>query len=356
MNTDSQNESMFSGLSPEAVALVEQAAQVEVEVALGTQARIWRGVEKRRARAAWRLAFPMFVAGAATAALLVVLAQPKSATPSEMVARPTMPPTIPLSGEPELVELGAAGKLVAGANTAARIDHKAGAIDVVLDHGSLLLHVNPRSPGESFVIRTRELTARVVGTVLRVAVDAGGHASVAVGHGAVAVTPLNGAPVMVKTGERWPADSNEEPSAAELDKLGAADLEGARFAPSESALYQSGWQKMKRGEMRGALAVWQDERARFPHGALAREAHASIIDALVALKDDRRARREVDAYLAEAPHDLRAPEMHFVRGTLLYAADHDCRRAAPELDLALRHPAQPWETRARLARAACRHR
>jgi hypothetical protein len=354
MNIDSRNESMFTdGLSPEAAELLRQATQLEVMVAPGAQARVWRGVEKRRAHAVYWLAFPMFLVGAASAAVvLLMLSQPKPLPAAETVARPT----IPLSAQPELVDLGAAGKLVAAANTAARFDQKGGAIDIALERGSLLLHVNPRSPDEAFVVRTRELTARVVGTVLRVAVDANGHATVAVGHGAVAVTPVNGAPVMVKTGERWPADSTDQPSTVELELLGAADLEGARFFPSESALYESGWQKMKSGNLRGALTVWQDERERFPHGALAHEAHASIIDALVALKSDRRARREVDAYLAESPHDLRAPEMHFVRGTLLYAADGNCRRAGAELDLALAHPAQPWEAKARAARAACRRR
>jgi hypothetical protein len=48
--------------------------------------------------------------------------------------------------------------------------------------------------------------------------------------------------------------------------------------------------------------------------------------------------------------------MHFVRGTLLYAADHDCRRAAAEFDRALSRPAEPWAERARAARAACRVR
>jgi hypothetical protein len=89
---------------------------------------------------------------------------------------------------------------------------------------------------------------------------------------------------------------------------------------------------------------------------LGREARASIIDALVLLHDDAQARAEVDAYLRESPRGLRAPEMHFVRGTLLYASDHGCRRAAAELDLALQHPAEPWAERARAARAACRRR
>jgi hypothetical protein len=46
--------------------------------------------------------------------------------------------------------------------------------------------------------------------------------------------------------------------------------------------------------------------------------------------------------------------MHFVRATLLAADDGSCRRAAHELQLALAHPAAPWASRARAARAHCR--
>jgi hypothetical protein len=327
--------------------LIRRAAQVEIAVPPGAQARVWAKLEKRRARAAWRLAFPMFAAGAATAALLLLTLTPRDAAESELLPRST---------RAALVDLHGAGRLVTGPDTAARLDRAAGAVTLTLERGSLLIHVNPRAAGEPFVVKAPGFSARVVGTVLRVAVAKDGRAEINVGHGTVEVTPDGQAPLLVKSGERWPADATLSPSKDELQLLGAADLEGASFVPiekpSEHALYSAGWQKQKAGDLRGALAIWRQQRAQFPEGVLDREAQTSIIDALVALHDDGSARVELEAYLREVPSGLRAAEMHFVLGTL-YAAEHDCRRAVHELDLALRSPAEPWAKKARAARASC---
>jgi hypothetical protein len=86
------------------------------------------------------------------------------------------------------------------------------------------------------------------------------------------------------------------------------------------------------------------------------EAQASIVEALVRLGDNRRARVEVESYLRAAPTGLRAPEMHFVLGTLYRESDGSCRRALGEFARALQRPAAPWAERARAARAGCRRR
>jgi outer membrane protein assembly factor BamD (BamD/ComL family) len=125
---------------------------------------------------------------------------------------------------------------------------------------------------------------------------------------------------------------------------------------SESALYEAGWIAMRDlHEPARALGIWSEERKRFPNGPLADEAHTSTIDALVALDRTQRAGAEIDAYLHHHPQGLRAAEMHFVKGTLLVQTDHSCRRAAAEFTLALRHPAPPWDARARAAFARCAH-
>jgi hypothetical protein len=334
--------------------LLRRAVQVDVVERPGAKVRVWRGVEKRRARAAWRLAFPMFVLGAATTALLLLWMKPVPAT----VAAERQLQTgsrLPLLGEPARVELGAAGQLVTGANTVAQIDRfDERGVEISLSTGSVLVHVNPRTHGEVFLVRAPGFVARVVGTVFRVAAGPSG-ASLVVGHGTVELTRPGSPPQLLHAGERWPAHTLDLPDAAELAVLG--DLEGARFeppAPSESALYAAALQKQRAGDLRGALGAWREQHARFPQGVLRLEAQASIIDALVALHQDAEARAEVDAYLRDAPDGLRAAEMHFVRATLLEAADHDCRRAAAELDRALQRPAEPWASRARGARSACR--
>jgi hypothetical protein len=340
--------------SESAGELVRRAAQIEVVVPPGAQARVWRSVEKKRARAAWRLALPMFALGAATAALVLFSMQPAKPTASREA--PKMVGPLPLAGEPSLVQLGSAARLVTGANTVARVDRfDAGGVELSLKTGSVLLHVQPRRPGEAFIVRAPDFEARVVGTVFRVAAGPRGS-SLVVGHGTVELIRPGSGPQLIHSGERWPANAADAPSAAELELMGTGELEGARFdaEPSEPQLYAAGLQKLRARDLHGALALWHKQRARFPGGVLARDAQASIIDALVALHEDAQARAEVDAYLREAPDGLRAAEMHFVRGTLLYAADHDCRRAAAELERALQRPAEPWATRARAALAACR--
>ncbi len=264
--------------------------------------------------------------------------------------------------------------------------------------------MTPRRADAPLSIETPAFTAKVVGTVLRVVVHEGGRATLAVGHGAVEVTPRGGAPVMVRSGGRWPADSVDAPSAEELSRLGAADLEGvtaASFAPgvngnvsvngnvgvsgnasvngnacrgsaeerlacelaradsgdalaAESALYQAGWIALReQGRPDRALALWDRERGRFPHGVLAREAQTSIVDALLELGRTRRARAEIADYLRTDPDGLRAGELHYVLATLYRDADGTCHRARPELDLALRRPAAPWAARARTLRDRC---
>src|SRR5205085_792706 len=123
---------------------------------------------------------------------------------------------------------------------------------------------------------------------------------------------------------------------------------------AESELYQAGWTRLREArDPAGALAIWEQQRARFPRGVLVEEARASIIDALVALHENARARAEIEAYFRAAPDGLRTGELHFVLGTLLREADGDCRRAVAELERALDRAAEPWASRARAARDAC---
>lgn len=377
--------------SEEAVReLLGRARRLPIAPAPGARARVWQAVQQRRGReldrpARRRVAWAMFVAGAAcAAAIAVMLAPPRHHETAAL--------TIAASAEAATIDLGGDGRVVAGPGALAHLARRQHAVTLTLERGSLLLHVQPRGARAPFIVETRAFRARVVGTVLRVVAHADGSASLAVGHGAVEVTPAHGAPLVVHAGERWPAGSTDAPTADELLRMGPANLEGAGaadFAPpaaaraegpgcdalggeaavecwlrvgdvadplrAESALYQAGWIRMHAlHDPAFALGIWERQRQRFPHGVLRDEVQTSIIDALVALKRTRAAEAEIADYLRAHPHGLRSAELHFVRGTLLRAEDGDCHRARRELARALQHPAAPWAPRARAAARACR--
>jgi hypothetical protein len=371
--------------------LIARAAKIDVTPPPGARARVWAEIEQRRRRQLRvRVHWGAFTAGALCTALVLLAVWPRhrdERSSTELV-------TASADG-PALVDLHGAGRMVAGPGTRAQLDRNAEEVTVRLERGSLLAHVAPRAHRSPFVIETPAFTARVVGTVLRVTAHDDGSGSVVVGRGAVEVVPHDkaSAPVLVRSGEHWPADTTDTPSPDELDRLGTADLEGTdprAFAPpsaaaapakescaalhgepavrcylrlgdesdpvrAESALYQAGWIRMR--EMHDAafaLGVWERERQRFADGVLREEVQTSIIDALVALRRSSAAKAEIDDYLRAHPRGLRSAEMHFVRGTLLREQDRSCRRARREFELALEHPSEPWAARARAARNACR--
>jgi len=375
--------------------ITKRAARLSNDPPAGARARVWQKLEARRSRerdkpARRRLGWAMFAAGAACAAAIALVVVPRSHSTDL---------TIQASAEAATIDLAGDGRVVAGPGTLARLSRHDGAVTLTVERGSLLAHVKPRQKDAPFIIETPAFRARVVGTVLRIVAHEDASASIAVGHGAVEVTPRGGSPRLVRSGERWPATSTDAPTADEIARMGAADLEGAGVAsfggpvalpqpaapapakkPScdtmhgeaaiscwlaladdadpvraESALYQAGWVRMHElHDPAFALGIFERQRSRFPHGVLHDEAQTSIIDALVLLHRTRAAEVEIADYLRAHPTGLRSAEMHFVRGTLLRNEDGGCRRAAHELDLALAHPAAPWAARARAARASCR--
>jgi hypothetical protein len=377
--------------------LIEQARRVEHEVPAFAGARVWQAVRRRRSSDGGGRAWRMFFAGAGCAAvlalaMLVVRARPEQPFATQLAdgaqvvlrAGEALRPTRTLS----LVEMDAVARLVTGAGARAVLDRdNGGSVQIRLEQGTVLAHVLPRSARAPFFITTPRFTARVVGTVLRVVVAADGTSSIAVGHGTVEVTPTGGAPVLVHGGERWPATAVAALAPGELELLGG-DIEGVTagaFSPpvqaplatrclgtpdemircyvaladaadavrAESALYEAGFVAWREHQVTLALAIWERQRTRYPHGLLHVEAQTSVIDALVAAHRSREAKNEIERLLANDPGALRADEMHFVLGTLYHELDGDCHRAAPELAVALRHGDAPWAARARTASAAC---
>ncbi len=377
-----------------AKVIIEQAARFETTIPDGAQDRVLRSIRRRRgvpASSTW----PILFSGAAVAAallLVLVLRSPNGfrvATTGVDESRGELRAgkRLPLLSERSFVDLHAAGQVVSGAKTRALIERFDDTeVRFRLEEGSLLLHVAPRGELGPLIIETPQFIARVVGTVLRVVVHADGRSSIVVAHGAVEVEPRGQPAFVVNAGSRWPADTMDVPDPAEVALLQPADREGVTlgdFSPpsvhapcdgdaasrvrcqltiaqdaeparAENALYEAGWMAWRDlRDAKRALAIWRQQRERFPNGTLRSEVQTSIIDVLIALRMPREAEIEVDRYLIANPEGLRAAEMHFVLGTLQREIDGDCRRADAEFALALEHPAEPWEARAREARTAC---
>jgi hypothetical protein len=349
--TNKKTEAQERWARSESRRLLDVASKARHTSAPHAYERVWTRLE--RAQKKPLLTWRGVAAAAAAACAVLYLALPKPSVDA---------PALPVAAAIQAVDLPGEARLVLAARTEAHVvaDGPAG-VTLQIDRGAVLLHVQPRTKDRAFVIRAPGVSVRVVGTVLRVAVDGAGHATVSVGHGAVEVTPAGAAPIPVKSGERWPANAaNATPSEQELALLGDADREGvtkASFASAvaestlgaETALYEAGVQALQHGEPQRALQIWREERRRFPAGVLAVEAQTSMIDALLSTRDRKALGGEIDRYLAAYPNGLRAPEMHFLRASLA----PDCRRAQKDLAAALLHPAPAWQDDARRLRARC---
>jgi len=370
--------------------LLARAREAEVEPPPGAAARVWAKLEKRRR--VRRLAWPMFLAGAASAAALaVVLWRTPAPRVVAFVTSGPAPRALAVNElfhagpSPAIVDVVGTARLCTGPGAALRVIEPSESVQLVLDEGTALVHVRSRAGRAPFLVHTPGFVARVVGTVFRLNVSAAGESSIVVARGTVEVTPVGAtSPVWVHAGERWPLGISDAATADELARLGTAELEGATladFAPplvpctgppeaalscqlaqaehhsplaAENALYEAGWIALRElHDAPRALDIWQRLRTRFPNGPLRTDVDASIVDALVAQRRSVDALREIDGYLRTYPTGLRAAEMHFVRATLLEERDGDCRHARPDLDAALARPAAPWATAARAARLAC---
>ncbi len=395
--------------SDEAQLLIETAAQAEVVPSPASRARVWSAIEARRRRGA-RFAWRLGLAGAGFAAVAVGLWLRRA--PSELPSGQSF--TVAATERRKIDLHGVASVVLSDGAQAQFVEDDAQGMVVRLDRGSLLAQVSPRPATAPFRVRTPRAEVKVVGTVLWVSVDGAGEATVAVGHGAVEVTPIGGAAVRVGAGQRWPTSARRSPTSGDIALLGAsANLtwagELAAVAPpiapvaalpavaaaatpqapltvapprraaracgglsgkpgidclqrvaagsdplrAESALFELGWRRLHdHGDARAALGAWESQRRRFPSGALRSDADVSIIEALGRLGDDAQARREIDRWLAAHPDGLAAPQVHYLRGSLERRAG-DCPGALQEFDLALRAPADPWAADARAERAAC---
>jgi tetratricopeptide (TPR) repeat protein len=102
----------------------------------------------------------------------------------------------------------------------------------------------------------------------------------------------------------------------------------------ETAQYELGrlWRDSF-GDSQHALASFQEQRSRFPHGALRIEADLSIIELLPRLGRHSEALAETERFLATHPKSERRGEIHLLRGNIFREGLHDLRQAEREYAL-----------------------
>jgi hypothetical protein len=364
--------------------LIDRARRLEIDASPGAEERVWARIDRSRRRQNRALLWATFAAGAACAAGLLVLVHRPAPQRSALVSADRTARAgakLPLRDQTTAFDLGAAARIVTRPMTLGSIERfDEDRVIVRLDRGSVLLHVRPRRPDSPFEIHTPTLQVKVIGTVLRVQVAADGTSSVAVLRGVVEVRPPGSPTRLVHAGERWPERAANEPSAEELAALergvaadepehprtdslcaGPASAELRCYLQrsgssdplvAESALFRAGWIALHDlGEPRRALALWEEQAARFPEGVLAEDLAVSLVDVLMILGESSRAAAEANRYLAHYPRSLRAQEMRAVRGLLLVARGR-CEMAEADLAEAQVGPSR-WAQRARAALASC---
>ncbi len=87
------------------------------------------------------------------------------------------------------------------------------------------------------------------------------------------------------------------------------------------------------GEPDRAVAAFEEQRSRFPAGALRREADLSIIELLPRLGRHADALAETQRFLSAHPRDERRGELHLLRGNIYREAFRDLARAQLEYGL-----------------------
>jgi len=124
-----------------------------------------------------------------------------------------------------------------------------------------------------------------------------------VGHGAVESPPVM--PATSAASELAPAAPSHiapPPPAASARSAPRTAEPGASTLPAEVALLEHARAAMGAGEPSRALSILDGYIARFPHGAMAREAAVLRIEALLRAGDRGAATRFANAFLAIEPH------------------------------------------------------
>ena len=307
-------------------------------------------------------------------------AAPPGSTPKGDVPRAAsvhlqkLPATLPAGN----VDLDGQALAVLSTDAAASARTAAGNTEIVLGKGDIELHVLPRAPGHGFSVRAGPYQFTVMGTVFAVS-QTRSRLELVVREGTVAVSRGSQRLATVVAGGKWaveldptstPAASPSPAPPAVLVPPPAATLApsaepvnppapapptpadcrqlAASQRPSEALLcyqaqtakgglagetaqYELGrlWRDSF-GNLERALAAFQEQRARFPSGALRIEADLSIIELLPRLGRHDEAMTETEGFLADHPRAERRGEIRLLRGNILREVRHDLGRAERE--------------------------
>ncbi|HEY0709109.1 MAG TPA: FecR domain-containing protein [Polyangia bacterium] len=188
---------------------------------------------------------------------------------------------------------------------------------VKLVRGRIALEVQPRAPGQRFVVQAAPFDFVVVGTAFSVARSAG-KVTLTVSEGRVAVERAGRSLALVDKDGSWAGALDEAPVTPDprLDDE-VALYEAARLA------------RDKVGDLERARRGFVAYRDRFPHGTLRVEAALSLLELLPRLGRHEEALTESERLLAMPEAQGRRAEIHLLRGNLLRTALDD-RRAALE--------------------------
>ena len=281
-------------------------------------------------------------------------APPLPATPrTEPVVQLGMVPTTLPTGKLTLAG-GITGELAAGASASAR--QQSGTLDIALASGRIELRVPPREVGQALLIAADQFLFTVVGTRFSLAKQSR-RIDLEVSEGLVAVSSGGEHVATVASGENWsvdlpPADSRWQESAPRVARH-TPRQDCARFAPRQQqerlACYRE--QARKGGpeaehaqhalgrylrdyevDLTGALAAFEAQRARFPHGELKTDADRAIIDLLPRLGRHAEALVETQSFLDAQPEAEDRAEIRLLRGDIYRAIFQDVMSAEREYE------------------------
>lgn len=300
-------------------------------------------------------------------------------TPAPPVSAPTPTPTPALTPQPTLrltaqsvalppgrTDLHQEATITLAEGTKASARAERGESTISVETGSVELHVDPRPPGRSFVVKAGSINFVVVGTAFRVSRQQS-RVTLEVSEGRVAVVRGGEKLALITAGGSWTGQADELPpgrpaarrannartttetsSAASLASTGCAALVTAgRVREAIACLEQRGAQgsgpdsdvaayeaarlwKEEAHDLERARAGFEAYRRRFPHGALRVEAALSLLEILPRVGRHQEALAEAAWLLANPDARLRQAEVHLVRGNIFRLALGDRAAAADE--------------------------
>jgi hypothetical protein len=368
------------------------AKNVEGPDEAAAYARVMKRAERSPFRARWPWA--LAAAGTVAAALGLLLlpsgreprpapaAAPRAgatvvsrATPAAgpSAARPVPLGPAPLALPAGDVDLAAGVSLNLRASTSATARLLDGTVDIVLARGAMSLRASPREIGRAVLVTAGPHLLTVVGTELEVEY-ARPRLRLSVRQGLVAVSHAGEHVATVAAGEHWSTEAGAEPHRREARLVRREPASGCdRFSgeqgpqkvaclrelarqggpAGERAQHELGrYLRDDAADPSGALAAFEAQRARFPHGELKADADRAIIDLLPRLGRHAEALVETQSFLDTQPDADDRAEIRLLRGDIYRAIFQDATSAEREYEEGVAAPGRTGDD-SRFLHALC---